>query len=548
VLWNRIPPAGPAIDSKHTLRNLKRQSYVEWLALALMVMVSAVLATIQYNWTGRLSRAESERLRLNVREQLRQINRAWTAELMESWRALRPSAGETARVGRQAYAARYRQWLAHDHPPLYSRVGLDTGVGDSQRLLAIDPASGGFVPWQPAGDASAQFEVPGAPSPTEGTAAPQEWIVFELNQDYLRRTVLPELIRTWLSGADGDFRVRVRTLGSSAHVIYESSPGSAEKNGDPLASAEFSARGSRRVRDGEGEHHWVIEAWNRSGSLEAAVSAARWRNFGVACVLIALIPAAGFALLRYTSRSRRLAEMQLRFVAGVSHEMRTPLAVIRGAGQNMATGVVRDHEQMERYAGMIVKHADQLGETIEQVLMFAAAQKQETHAASTVSVAGALDEAVEASSIDLQESGCELRLRIDPGLPQVLGDPAALRRAFQNLITNAARHGRAGGWISISADALDVDDRHMAEVRVADGGPGIPDSELSRIFEPFYRGERARSEQIRGAGLGLSLLHEIAEAHGGSVAVRSGPGCGTVFSIRLPGIIRRSDASSNSGY
>lgn len=85
-------------------------------------------------------------------------------------------------------------------------------------------------------------------------------------------------------------------------------------------------------------------------------------------------------------------------------------------------------------------------------------------------------------------------------------------------------------------------------MQVADGGPGIPEAELPRIFDPFYRGERARLEQIRGAGLGLSLLHEIAEEHGGTVSVRSEPGRGAEFSMRLPAVFGRPNAGANPNH
>jgi signal transduction histidine kinase len=530
------------------MRHRERQTYLEWVMVALMAAVSAVLVIIQYNWTGRLSRSESEHSRINVREQLRQINRAWNADLTETWQEMRPSAEEVAKSGRNAYAARYLHWLARETRPIFSRVGIESGTDNSLRRIEINPGTGQFEPWADSrGTAFAQFEMPGAATSSEAAALPQDWMVFELNLDYLKKTWLPELSHTWIPGTEGEVHVRVRTNQNPTVVIYESQAGSGGDLGVPFAAGEmFTLRG--QARGGEAERRWVIEAWNQSGSLDAAVSAARWRNFGIACILIALSFAAACVLLRYTSRSRRLADMQLRFVAGVSHEMRTPLAVIRGAGQNLATGVVSDRERIIQYAQMIVKHVDQLGETIEQVLMFAAGQKRETHAVATVSVAEALNDAVEASSIDLQTSGCELRQQIAPGLPQVLGDPAALRRAFQNLITNAARHGGTGGWIHLSATSLTVNGRQIVEVRVTDGGPGIPAAEAPRIFEPFYRGERARSEQIRGAGLGLSLLHEIAEEHGGSVSVRSEQGRGAEFSMRLPAVIGRPDAGANPNH
>jgi signal transduction histidine kinase len=492
--------------------NRKRNRYPGWLLLALMAAVSSVLAVIQYNWTGRLGRAESERMRVGVREQLRQINRAWTAELTDAWRALRPSPEDMAHNRREAYATRYREWLTHENRPLFSAVG----VVDEQELSGPD-----------AGSDSLRFAMPGAQA--------REWMVFELNREYLTRTWLPELIRAWGLGSDAGFRVRVRTSGNSSRLIYDSQADATDGLA-PLVSAEMFTVRDGRPHAGEAEHRWTIEAWNRNGSLEAAVAAARWRNFGIACLLIGLLLAAGCLLQRNTARARRLAEMQIQFVAGISHEMRTPLAVIRGAGQNLAAGVGRDPERVALYARMLVKHADQLGETIEQVLTFAAAGQQCWHAGDTVSIAAAVNDALEAASVEVEASGCELRLDLASDLPQVSGDSAALRRAFQNLITNAARHGRSGGWIAVSAVPLELNGRQFVEVKVTDGGAGIPAAELPHIFEPFYRGERARAEQVRGAGLGLSLLHQIAKMHGGAVHVESVPGCGAEFRLRLPAI------------
>lgn len=405
-----FPPRPRDRIEAESMRHRTRQIYFEWVLVALMAAVSVILVIIQYNWTGRLSRSEAEHSRINMREQLRQINRAWNAELTEITQEMRPSAEEAAKAGRNAYAARYLNWLAHDARPVFSRVGIESDVGDSRGRMQINRATGKFEPWENSGGATfAQFEMPGAASPGHATEEPQEWMVFELNLDYLKNTRLPDLSHTWIPSTENEVHVRVRTNQNPPRTIYDSQGGSIGDLGVPFASSEmFTLRGGPAARGGASEHRWVIEAWNQSGSLDTAISAARWRNFGIASVLIALSFAAGCALLRYTSRSRRLAEMQLRFVAGVSHEMRTPLAVIRGAGQNLATGVVWDREHIKQYAQMIVKHTDQLGETIEQVLMYAAAQKHETHAAETVSVEGALNDAVAASSIDLEASGCEL--------------------------------------------------------------------------------------------------------------------------------------------
>jgi len=144
-----------------------------------------------------------------------------------------------------------------------------------------------------------------------------------------------------------------------------------------------------------------------------------------------------------------------------------------------------------------------------------------------------LQDAIAATKRDAEIAGCVVELSIPASLPEVSGDAAALRRVFQNLLTNAARHGGTDGWIGITAAAVNGAEP-MLEVRVADRGPGILENEQGEIFKPFVRGSAAQEKQIRGSGLGLSLVKEIVEAHGGAVLVRSQPGQGATFTVRLP--------------
>jgi signal transduction histidine kinase len=112
----------------------------------------------------------------------------------------------------------------------------------------------------------------------------------------------------------------------------------------------------------------------------------------------------------------------------------------------------------------------------------------------------------------------------------VLGDEPALGRVFQNLLANAIKYGAAGGWIGVEARRQGND----VLVTIADRGIGIEAADQPRVFEPFYRAPAVVEAQIHGAGLGLSLVHRIVQAHGGTVAVRSAPGAGAAFTVQLP--------------
>jgi signal transduction histidine kinase len=159
-----------------------------------------------------------------------------------------------------------------------------------------------------------------------------------------------------------------------------------------------------------------------------------------------------------------------------------------------------------------------------------------THPHDRVSLRDVLHQAVEATRAELERSGCKLELLLPADLPMMEGDAGALQRAFENLLSNASKHGAAGGWIGVHVARIQGSNGERAEISVRDRGPGIPLAEQASIFDPFYRGEQARRENRRGVGLGLSLVREIVRAHGGEVTVRSEPGHGAEFCVRLPAL------------
>ncbi|OYW13025.1 MAG: hypothetical protein B7X34_01015 [Acidobacteriia bacterium 12-62-4] len=172
---------------------------------------------------------------------------------------------------------------------------------------------------------------------------------------------------------------------------------------------------------------------------------------------------------------------------------------------------------------------------MEQVLGFAGARSGRAKTTEQpVRILDAINDGLEAAAGDIEAARCEVDIQAPPEIPPVLGDPVALRRVFQNLLGNAAKHGGEGGWIGLTVEVDEAGKRPEIVVRVRDRGPGIPVAELEHLFEPFYRGERAKADQVRGTGLGLSLVSEIAQAHGGSVAATNLPEGGAEFTLRLP--------------
>jgi signal transduction histidine kinase len=193
---------------------------------------------------------------------------------------------------------------------------------------------------------------------------------------------------------------------------------------------------------------------------------------------------------------------------------------------------VADPRQVRRYGALIESEGRRLSNMVGQALEFAGIQSgRRVYHPRPVEVGEAVDGALQDCRWLLREKHIDVEREVEPGLPPVMADGAALRRAVANLIENAVKYGSRAAWIGVSVRrAADG----PVEITVADRGPGIRREDLPHLFEPFFRGPDAATDGIPGSGLGLSLVRHIAEAHGGRVTVTTEEGKGTAFTLQLP--------------
>jgi heavy metal sensor kinase len=230
------------------------------------------------------------------------------------------------------------------------------------------------------------------------------------------------------------------------------------------------------------------------------------------------------------SRLDAAFQEQRRFIDDASHELRTPIAVLRGE-----TEVALEHErataEYKESLALIKDEAERLSRIVENLFMLA---RQPVDAPSTIRETVRLDEIVadcaRAASVLATQKG--LRLKIEGSLPAIIvkGDDEMLKRMLLNLLDNAVKYTPAGGEVSIALGSQNGD----AHIVVTDTGMGIPVEDQSRIFDRFYRVDKARSRALGGAGLGLSIARWIVEGHGGSLSVESEVGRGSAFTVELP--------------
>jgi signal transduction histidine kinase len=295
------------------------------------------------------------------------------------------------------------------------------------------------------------------------------------------------------------------------------------------------AGGQRVLMAGGAEQGaWELRVRHRSGSLESIVASSRRRNLAISLGVLGLLGASFLLVIAAAQRQQRLARQQMEFVAAVSHELRTPLAVICSAGENLADGVVADGPQVKRYGTLIETEGRRLGDMVERVMAFAGINSGTTVRVRTdVNVSDIIADAVDAVRHDAADRGVTVAVHASGALPPVAGDADALRSAVQNIIGNAVKYSASGGRVDVSTHVHGAD-RPRVQIRVADRGLGIDTADLPHIFKPFYRGRRAMDAQVRGTGVGLSVVKHVIDTHGGTIAIESRAGDGTTVIVDLP--------------
>jgi two-component system, OmpR family, phosphate regulon sensor histidine kinase PhoR len=249
----------------------------------------------------------------------------------------------------------------------------------------------------------------------------------------------------------------------------------------------------------------------------------------------AIVIVAGVAtLLILAARQRRLNALKSEFVANVSHELRTPLALVRMFGEMLESGRVTSEEKRAEYLGIIVRESERLTGLIENVLDFARLERDgATGEFALADVREIVAKAVDAHRYRAEREGVTLETSLSVETPPLKLDERALGMAISNLIDNALKYGAAGRYLKVSIE------RHEREIVIAveDHGPGVAKEEQTRIFERFVRGDARGRAQIRGSGIGLALVKEIAKSHAGRVWVE-GPkdtkSNGAIFCLALP--------------
>lgn len=250
-------------------------------------------------------------------------------------------------------------------------------------------------------------------------------------------------------------------------------------------------------------------------------------------VLMTMVLIGGIVLaLRTASREMRLSQMKTDFVSNVSHELRTPLASIRVFGEFLRLGRVKESDKVREYGQYIETESGRLTQLINNILDFSKIESgQKTYQLEPADVEEVVAETLKTFEVQLKQKGFAITFESpEEPLSPVVMDAQAMAQAVMNLLDNAVKYSGSAKEIFVRLAQKDG----TITISVTDRGIGIPPAEQEKIFERFHRVSTGLVHDVKGSGLGLSIVKHIVEAHQGRVTVQSAPGQGSTFTIHLP--------------
>lgn len=551
-----------------------RSALAALLSLIALGGALIVLAVLQYRWIGQLADAERRQMKSSIEFAANHFSDEFDRELTRLFISfqgpLREASAEMSQrhfdewvsVARDPRIVKMMWFVPSDHleglqrldPETHNVVAgewtpdisaardvIDTELGGQHRMKVVLPKEGLLLvpsgdrrrregrPPPPRNDDERDDRRPPPPPPDEAGGPPPPphpaFTIIALDRDYVTTHTIPELAQRYF-GDQYDIEIS-RDDGSD--VLYRSNPSAA-----PF-KAELTVPIFRILQFGNGEppprgqENWILAVRRRNATLEEAVAATRRRNLLTTAGVLLVLAGSGIVLMLMLRRAEMLRRQQLEFVAGVTHELNTPLAALQSAGQNLADGVTHEPAQVSRYGAMIVKESRRLGDMVSQVLEYAGMQGGRPRKPMTpLHVDAVIDDAVTHTRWLCEQEQVEVDVQLEPSLPMIDGDPRSLSHALQNLIGNAVKYAGAGKWIGIRARR----NGGGVIIEVEDAGPGIAADEARYVFEPFFRGRG--SDRARGTGLGLTIVKRIIDEHGGKIDIGRSSRGGAAFTIALP--------------
>jgi signal transduction histidine kinase len=496
---------------------------IVWIFAGAVLLPSIALSVLSFNAIPK----QAENLKISLLKQADQLLYYAEQDLEE---ATRRKALEAAR------AVGPERLLEGRRGPIraaLAQAGMDDVQFESLRLEAWSNARTGGPPGPAASEMRALREAlsgvaarPAREGWTEEDAVPltspggEELGVvrFRFTCDFAHRKLVRDFFEHKFANPEGAWVVRVTD--SDGTMLYE--------NARTRSSESFEVKRVMHTPSYEGV---TLQLRPRDRSIEEEVRRLAITKTALIGFIDVMLLAGLVLVWANVRRELRLLRLKSDFVANVSHELKTPLALIRLFAETLELGRVPTEEKKQQYHRIINKESRRLTQLINNILDFSrieAGRKEYRFVRSDL--AAVVRDVVDAYRFQIEQQGFSLEVSIADDLPEMAIDPEALSQALINLVNNAIKYSPDEKAIAVSARR--EGDRVLVSVR--DRGIGIPKNEQRRIFEKFYRVETSVVHTTKGSGLGLALVQHITEAHGGHVEVVSAPGEGSTFTLSLP--------------